>query len=112
MGTILVMSPEYYREEAERCRRLLGGQSKPSIMRQLLDLAEEYDTIADGIEAARQQKLSAKMERDSFGDEKVGQEEASRQPAHAQAASTLSDLVFGAVADSLHRRLHSEVDRP
>ena len=111
MGVILLMSPEFYREEAERCRRLVGGQSKSAIMRQLLDLAEEYDTIADGIEAARRQEARARMEQEFFGDSKDGQEEFSQQVACTQAASPLSDLVFGAVGNFLHQRLHSRPGR-
>jgi hypothetical protein len=111
MGVILAMSPEFYREEAERCRRLVGGQSKSAIMRQLLDLAEEYDIIADGIEAARRQEARAKAEQDLFGDSKGGQDAFSQQLACAQAASPLSDLVFGAVGNFLHQRLHSRAGR-
>jgi hypothetical protein len=104
------MSPEFYREEAERCRRLVGGQSKSAIMRQLLDLAEEYDTIADGIEAARRKEARARTEQDFFGDSGGSEEEHSQQ-LYAQAASPLSDLVFGAVGNFLHKRLHSRIGR-
>ena len=39
-------TPEFYREEAERNRRLAQGTASPLLRHRLLSLAEEYDRMA------------------------------------------------------------------
>jgi hypothetical protein len=40
------MTPEFYRGEAERCRRLAQGQADRAAADQLCRMADEYETLA------------------------------------------------------------------
>ena len=50
------MSPQFYRGEAERMRRLAADQTEAPAVRQLLKTAAECDDLADDIERQSIQK--------------------------------------------------------
>ena len=45
-----MQQPGYYREQAGRARRLAGGVSDRQVGRQLQDMAQDYEELADEIE--------------------------------------------------------------
>jgi len=45
------MSPDFYRKEAERLRRLADTQTDPEVVQRLRHLAEENDALANELAA-------------------------------------------------------------
>jgi hypothetical protein len=50
------MSPDFYRKEAERLRRLADTQTDPEVVQRLRQMAEENDALAMELEASKKPK--------------------------------------------------------
>jgi hypothetical protein len=46
-----MMEPDYYREQAGRARRLAQGIGRADVVRQLHDMAQDYEEIAADLES-------------------------------------------------------------
>lgn len=51
------MSPNFYRKEAERLRRLADNQTDPNLAQKLLQRAAEYTALAVALEATANDNL-------------------------------------------------------
>lgn len=47
----MARTPQHYREEAARCRKMATGISDPGAKADLLDVARQYDNLATEAEA-------------------------------------------------------------
>ena len=57
------MSPQFYRSEAERARRLAETQTDPMVAAQLQRMASDYDALAEDLESSSGWTRSASDQR-------------------------------------------------
>jgi len=56
-----MVSVDYYRAEAKRCRALAAGASDPTAAVRWLRIAKDYESLADSLEAAPEPVLPPAM---------------------------------------------------